>query len=187
MACRLVGAKPLYEPNVGILLIGTLGIKFRAISIEINIFSLKKLYLKMSSAKWWPFCPGGASDASLKNTCKHTTWIHYVLMTCLRVLIAWVSCIHFVCYGMNIDRNWHDDVIKWKHFPRYWLYVRGIHRSPVNSPHKGQWRGALTFSLISAWLNGWVNNRKAGALRSHRAHYDVIVMEKKFRGLIFMI
>ena len=44
--------------------------------------------------------------------------------------------------------NTHDDVIKWKHFPRYWPFVRGIHRSPVNSPHKGQWRGALMFSLI---------------------------------------
>ena len=41
--------------------------------------------------------------------------------------------------------NHHDDVIKWKHFPRYWPFVRGIHRSPVNSPHKGQWRGALMF------------------------------------------
>ena len=41
----------------------------------------------------------------------------------------------------------HDDVIKWKHFPRHWPFVRGIHRSP-NSPHKGQWRGTLMFSLI---------------------------------------
>ena len=32
----------------------------------------------------------------------------------------------------------HDDVIKWKHFPRYWPFVRGIHRSRVNSLHKGQ-------------------------------------------------
>ena len=39
----------------------------------------------------------------------------------------------------------HDDVIKWKYFPRYWPFVRGIYRSPVNSPHKGQWRGALMF------------------------------------------
>ena len=45
----------------------------------------------------------------------------------------------------------YDDVIKWKHFPRYWPFVRGIHRPPVNSPHKGQWRGALMFSLICAW------------------------------------
>ena len=44
----------------------------------------------------------------------------------------------------------HDGVIKWKHFPRYWPFVRGIHRSQVNSPHKGQWRGALMFSLICA-------------------------------------
>ena len=42
----------------------------------------------------------------------------------------------------------HDDVIKWKHFPRHWPFVRGIHRSPVNSPHKSHWHGALMFSLI---------------------------------------
>ena len=42
----------------------------------------------------------------------------------------------------------HEDVIKWKHFPRYWPLVWGIHQSPVNSPHKSQWRGALMFSLI---------------------------------------
>ena len=54
----------------------------------------------------------------------------------------------------------HDDVIKWKHFPRYWTFVRGIHRGPVNSPHKGQWRGTLTFSLICVWLNGWENNHQ---------------------------
>ena len=72
--------------------------------------------------------------------------------------------------------TYHDDVIKWKHFPRNWPFVRGIHRSPVNSPHKGQWRGAFMFSLISAELNGWVSNDEAGKLRRHRGHYDVIVM-----------
>ena len=70
----------------------------------------------------------------------------------------------------------HDDVIKWKHFPHYWPFVRGIHRSTVNSPHKGQWRGALMFSLICVLINGWVNHREAGDLRRHRAHYDVTVM-----------
>ena len=69
-----------------------------------------------------------------------------------------------------------DDVIKWKHFPRHWPFMRGIHRPPVNSPHKGQWRGALMSTLICARINGWVNNREAGDLRCHRAHYDVIVM-----------
>ena len=47
---------------------------------------------------------------------------------------------------------------------------------PVNSPHKGQWRGALMFSLICVWINGWVNNDDAGDLRRYLAHYDVTVM-----------
>ena len=46
----------------------------------------------------------------------------------------------------------------------------------VNSPHKGQWRGALMFSLICVWINGWVNNHEGGDLRRHRGHYDVSVM-----------
>ena len=70
----------------------------------------------------------------------------------------------------------HNDVIKWIHFPRYWPFVRGIQRLPVNSPHKGQWHGALMFSLICAWINRWVNNREAGDLRRHCTHCDVIVM-----------
>ena len=70
----------------------------------------------------------------------------------------------------------HDDVIKWKHFPRYWPFVRGTHRSPVNSPHKGQWSGALKFSLICARINGSVNNGEAGDSRRHRARYNVIVV-----------
>ena len=69
-----------------------------------------------------------------------------------------------------------DAIIKWKHFPRNWSFVRGIHRSPVNSTHKGQWRGALMFSLICVGINDWVNNREAGDLKRYRAHYDVIVM-----------
>ena len=70
----------------------------------------------------------------------------------------------------------HDDVIKWKHFPRYWPFVRGIHRSPVNSTHKGQWRGALMLPSICVWTNAWVNNRDAGDLRRYRVHYDGTVM-----------
>ena len=50
---------------------------------------------------------------------------------------------------------YHDDVIKWKHFPRYWPFVRGIDRPPVNSPHKGQWRGTLMFSLLCTLNKRW--------------------------------
>ena len=81
----------------------------------------------------------------------------------------------------------HDDVIKWKHFPRYWPFVRGIHRSPVNSPHKGQWRGAVVFTLICVWVNGCVNNREAGDLRLYCAHYGVTVMEAYKNTIIVMV
>ena len=74
----------------------------------------------------------------------------------------------------------HGNVIKWKHFPCHWPFVWGIHQSPVNSPHKGQWCGALMFSLICAWINDWVNNGEAGDLRCHRAHYYVIVMPEQY-------
>ena len=75
----------------------------------------------------------------------------------------------------------HDNVIKWKYFPRYWPFLRVIHWSQMTSPHKGQWRGALIYIFfvlfsICAWTNGWVNNRDTGNWRRHQAHYDVTVM-----------
>ena len=70
----------------------------------------------------------------------------------------------------------HDDIIKWKYFLHYWPFVGGIHRAPVNSPHKGQWRRALMFPLICAWINGWINNGEAGDLICHHVHYDITVM-----------
>ena len=70
----------------------------------------------------------------------------------------------------------HDDVIKWKHFPCYRPLVRGIHRWPVDSPHKAQWCGAFMFPLICTWTNGWANYQDASDLRCHPAHYDVTVI-----------
>ena len=81
----------------------------------------------------------------------------------------------------------HDNVIKWKYLPCYWPFVRGIQRSPVNSPHKGRWCGALMFPLICAWINVCANNREAGDLRRHRAHYDVTVMCKWVYSCLFVV
>ena len=100
---------------------------------------------------------------------------HVPLFHLLNVLV--VQELHKYDVGLLMHKyHHHDDVIKWKHFPRYWPFVRGIYRFPVNSPHKGQWRGALMFSLICARINGWVKNREASDLRRHRTHYDVIAM-----------
>ena len=62
--------------------------------------------------------------------------------------ILWSCCLTSLYY----HSVYHDDVIKCKDFLRYWPFLRGIHRSPVNSPHKGQWRRTLMFSLIWVWL-----------------------------------
>ena len=82
----------------------------------------------------------------------------------------------------------HLKLIWWcnqmEHFPRNWPFVRGIHRSPANSPHKGQWRRALMFSLICAWINCCVNNLEAGDMKHHLAHYDSIGM--KYLEILFI-
>ena len=92
------------------------------------------------------------------------------------IIGTWHPCRNADC-SIAYRYCWHDDVIKWKHFPHHWPFVRGIHRSPVNSPQKGQWRGALMYSLICVWINGWVNNREADDLGRYRAHYRVTVLE----------
>ena len=111
-------------------------------------------------------------------------WILVVIGEILLYVVAIcgvlkVSCFMYSMYTFTM--GWgsgflYDDVIKLKHFLRYWPFVRGIHRSPANSPHIGQWRGAFMFPLICAWINAWVNNREAGDLRRYRDHYDVNVM-----------
>ena len=85
---------------------------------------------------------------------------------------------------LRSNSNCHDDVIKWKHFPRYWPFVRGIHRFPVNSPHKGQWRGALMIFLICVWINGWASIYRrltwlypkfCNVTRTREVHWAVLV------------
>ena len=95
-----------------------------------------------------------------------------------RVIIKWGQ-VKNMTLGLFQQSGWykhHDDVIKWKHFQRYWPFVLGIHRSLVNSQHKGQWHRALMFFFIWAWINGEANTREAGDLGCHLTHYDVTVM-----------
>ena len=103
-------------------------------------------------------------------------WCHHWTVLHLRQTLSWLQNqifqVHIFkkkCAILFLP----DDVIQWKHFPRYWPFVRGIHQAPGNSPHKGQWRGALMFSTRT---NGCVNHLEACDMRHHRAHYDVTVM-----------
>ena len=103
------------------------------------------------------------------NTAKGTPNVHYndVTMSTMASQNTSLTIVYSTAYSR----------CRWKHFPRNWPFLRGIHRSSVNSPHKGQWRGALMFSLICVWINDRVNNHEADDLSRHRAHYYVIVMQ----------
>ena len=113
-------------------------------------------------------------------------WLLYLII----IKLGYTACIRKaveMCFNMKLTLKSieqveciavrkHNDVIKRKHIPRYWQFVRGINRSPVNSPHKGQWHGALVFSLICG-LNKRLSIQSWGwYLRRHRSHYDVIIM-----------
>ena len=171
-----------YRPNLLILIIYMKSCE-RLISIHVNLekpyqitwsdFTVNNRFSRLFGHRDTLFYPALLTQPMPWCSPLDTT----LLRRNVRMRSGTCKLILFVLYS-------HDDVIKWKHFPRNWPFVRGIHRSPVNSPHKGQWRRALMFSLIRVWINDWVNNREAGDLRRYRAHYDVIVMKSQFRVLL---
>ena len=145
--------------NAGILLIGSLGTNFNEILIGIQTFSFNKMHLKMSPAKWRPFCLGLnllKINANFNPTSEGDN-----LMLC----------------GLHC-RKWHKTW--WRHQMEAFsaLLAICVGNSPVSGefPAQRPVRGALMFYLIWASTNGWVNNREAGDLRRYRAHYYVIVM-----------
>ena len=86
----------------------------------------------------------------------------------------------FISTARSVWQPW------WRHQMETFTALRtlseGIHRSPVDSLHKDQWRGASIFSLICTWTQGWANNRYAGDFRRHSAHYDVTVMKLNIKA-----
>ena len=97
----------------------------------------------------------------LNNASIHKYTISNFISHCI------MSAITYPCLFVVYKSSYHDDVIKWKHFPRYWPFVRWIHRSPVNSPHKGLWR------LRKKWWGWWLWR-----------HCDVIAALSRFRSFL---
>ena len=129
---------------------------------SLQTYSWKTILFNISSAKCRPFCSGLCMiilDQSLYHGFSYfhvtnfaSSWVlifHFIFTQINNCLLISLQIQSETLMKENIKLS-HDFVIKWKNFPRYWPFVRGIHRSPVNSPHKGQWRWALVFSLICA-------------------------------------
>ena len=75
-----------------------------------------------------------------------------------------------ICWLLRVTRH-----IKWNIFRVTWPLwgePRGHRWIPLTRPVAR----SFLFSLICAWTKGWINNRYAGDLRRHRAHYDVTAM-----------
>ena len=97
------------------------------------------------------------------------------LQGCLQYFVAWHLRTCLLAYEVHLMMTSSNG----KKIPRNCMALcAGKSLVPVTSPHKGQWRGALMFSFICVWINGWVNNREAGDLRRHRGHYDVNVVSQ---------
>ena len=98
--------------------------------------------------------------------------MHTVL---LYIDVLWVYHLLQVIRLINLS---YDDVIKWKHFSRYWPFVRGIHQSSVISPHKGQWRGAWILYLICFLINAQMASYAENVSIWWR-HHDLPLFERK--------
>ena len=94
------------------------------------------------------------------------------------VIVFWEGWIFMIPFHSHPFIHLYRTVAWWRHQMETFSALLSLcaGNSPVNSPHKGQWRGAFMFSLICARINGWVNNREAGDLRRYSCHYDVTVM-----------
>ena len=187
-----------------IFLIGYLETNVNEILIDIQTFSFKKMRLKMSYAKWRPFCLGPnviiSQQRNLRNcSCWHGSWCHistfkpryqliwYDLMCqILRGTLFWLECVR-----LSEHLPYEGNLIDPSKFHRLYFMMTSSNGSisRVTGPFCGEFTGLrwipLTkasdaelwcFSLICTWINGGENNREAGDLRCHRVHYDVIVM-----------
>ena len=129
--------------NAGKLLIQNLGTNFSEISSEINILSFKNMYMNMSSAKWRQFY-------ICLNVLRHLTQKHNSIIFMRTKSAPWLLMPWLIWpprYHNVKTTAWKKRVVYWnvysgtdqrRHQSSASLaFVKGIHRWPVNSPHKG--------------------------------------------------
>ena len=90
---------------------------------------------------WWIWIK--TSCEFIMNDCITTTkqsttkpcayFLGYTVCPCRLPHKCWPENQNTLPCALIYYRSVHYDVFKWIHFPRYWPFVRGIHRSPVDS------------------------------------------------------
>ena len=132
-------------------------------------------YLVLIILNFMPFSPSSHCSLDLMGwLCCKTTWLIWTLaMT--PCMIKWMSA-----KGLSSDYIYCHWQSWWRHqmeaSSALLALCAGISPSTVNSPNKGQWRGALMFLWSAPWINGIINIREADDSGRHRAHYDFIVI-----------
>ena len=106
------------------------------------------------------------------DPCKHS--VNFKLK--LNHMASW-KCVALLLTTQCVKKEVCGYCIIWTDLGKFSHWIFHLLLWPVNSPHKGQWSGALMFPLICAWINVWGNNHESGDFRPHRAHYDVIVVK----------
>ena len=146
-----------------------------------NVAPLFKVNSNWQKANLWYY-----SDVNLVLKCLNSPFVQYHVHANANIkaphhwpfawqIYQWRSEAQRPVIRGGLSSYYHDDVIKWKDFPRHWPFVRINYRSPVNPPTKASDAELWCFHWSLPWINGWVNNHEAGDLRRHRAHYDVIL------------
>ena len=149
MTCRLVSIKPLVIwSNAGMLLIEPLGTNFSEILIKNNTSSYNKMHFKTSSAKCWPFCPGGDELRSLHNNSYqfHAWWAGAIETPwwCIWSILKWVpgkmgyhTCPKGFTSGIKF---WQAHTLCWRkvcvflnchacHSGGIWVWINLLHKS----------------------------------------------------------
>ena len=115
LAVRLTGSSP-WDWHGSIPVKWSLTVTSHNSPVRIIVSTLRKSH---SSAIWW-------------------IWGRKVFLCVECVLVCWprsgyaseIRCVT-ITYGIAVM---HDDFIKWKHYPRNWPFLRGIHRGPAQRP-----------------------------------------------------
>ena len=133
--------------NAGILLIAPLGTNLIEIGFRTEIYLFLKINWKMSSAKRRPFCPRRDELILLQNG-----WPY------MGSEITSLTTVYTTIYP-GADQRKHQS-------SESLAFVRGIHRSLVNSSHKGLVTRIMfpfdevfmiTTFIVSLWKNAWQN------------------------------